>query len=194
MLASCTASRSLRVTRRRRAEAGASVSVSCGGRYAAPGRSAEQRQGGRGVAAGQGKAEQPVAPEQEHPTAAREQPGDGGIANIEPARIGAERRQHQPPCVGDEARPRNDGAACGDVRFRVVVAADFSCTGLGGCSGGGTRTVPGRLRHSAAGVPAMPAGGSGSWFPSTQTNAAKSAMAASRAWSACCNRPAPAAS
>ncbi len=49
------------------------------------------RPGGR-----QREAEQAIAAEQKHARSAGEQPGDGGIAHVEAAGVGAERRQHHP--------------------------------------------------------------------------------------------------
>ena len=59
------------------------------------------------------EAEQAFAAEQEHAAAAREQPRDGGVAHIEPAGIGAERRHHQ---RGARRTRSKGGSRCRRVR------------------------------------------------------------------------------
>src|SRR6516165_6593196 len=51
------------------------------------------------------EAVQPALPQDMDPRPPAEQPGDGGIADIEPAGIGAEGRQDEAPFIADEAAP-----------------------------------------------------------------------------------------
>src|SRR3984893_10845951 len=70
--------------------------------------------------------EQSFLSQKEDAAATGEQAGNRGVAHVEPAGIGAERRHHQAPAVGDEAGPADAAAASGDRGFRVVVTANFT--------------------------------------------------------------------
>ena len=74
-----------------------------------------------------------VAAEHEGAGAAGEQAGDRGIADIEPAGIGAEGRQDQPPHVRDEAAAADAPAAHGGAELRMEMAGDLAAgrAGLG---------------------------------------------------------------
>ena len=133
--------------------------------------------------------EQSFLAQQEDAAATGEQPGDRGIAHVEPAGVGAERRHHQAPGIGDEAR-----AATLPPR-----------AGPWPSGGGGRRSRPraGRrlvAEHQAAVVnarthsPPTPRGGEGSWLPCTQMKRCASVMARSRESSPGGRRAAPSSS
>ena len=75
---------------------------------------------------GIGEAEQPLPAEQEHPPAAREQPRDRRVAHIQPAGVGAQRRQQQPPRVGHETGPRHHCAAHRHLRLRMEMPGNLA--------------------------------------------------------------------
>ena len=75
--------------------------------------------------------ENPACAQQVQPRFAREMPGDGGVARVEAAGIGAERRQHQFTAVLDEASAGDIAALVEEAGLRVEMAADF-IAGAGG--------------------------------------------------------------
>ena len=73
-----------------------------------------------------------LPPQQQGLEGGRKQGPEGGIENIEPARVGAERRQHQTQPVGREATTHQASAPDPDGGLRMQMSGDLAGRATGG--------------------------------------------------------------